>query len=316
MKTYRAVSLGLPESGKTAYLSCAISYLVRNDENWQIKDGNKDFLAMMNDTERIMQSGAWPDKTRSNNKLEFKVEGNAVTITDWMGEMFEALTDFKAYRDCSEKMKKQFRDSIQNATCLLIFIDGTTIRDHDTTKRIQRCLSGLQPMLEGFHRAGSESKEIAFVVTKCDELTGIAPYCDATGEVSDDLLSQSLQKNFWVFFRYIKDVNNWLSYKVYSVSCLPVKDHRSTTLDHGLVATNNWTLEDMKGQVTPIIDIYSKIDIGAFIGGVVGAFICAWIGALICAWIDALICGWIGALICGWVGAFIGSFIGTWIEDM
>ena len=205
MTNYNAVTLGLPESGKTAYLSCAMSYLVRYDEKWQLQDANRDFLNMMNDTEDIMRRGAWPDKTRSNNKLEFKVDGDAATITDWMGEMFEALDDFEAYGDCSEEMKQQFRDSIQNATHLLIFIDGTTIQNNDTTKRIQRCLSGLQLMLEGFHKAGAESKKIAFIVTKCDELTGIAPYCDATGAVSDEFLLQALQKNFWVFFRYIKN---------------------------------------------------------------------------------------------------------------
>ncbi|MCI7698007.1 MAG: hypothetical protein MSQ05_01235 [Akkermansia sp.] len=95
MANYNAVTLGLPESGKTAYLSCAMSYLVRYDEKWQLQNANRDFLNMMNDTEDIMRGGAWPDKTRSNNKLEFKVEGNAVTINDWMGEMFEALDDFK-----------------------------------------------------------------------------------------------------------------------------------------------------------------------------------------------------------------------------
>ena len=319
MTNYNAVTLGLPESGKTAYLSCAMSYLVRYDEKWQLQDANRDFLNMMNDTEDIMRRGAWPDKTRSNNKLEFKVDGDAATITDWMGEMFEALDDFEAYGDCSEEMKQQFRDSIQNATHLLIFIDGTTIQNNDTTKRIQRCLSGLQLMLEGFHKAGAESKKIAFIVTKCDELTGIAPYCDATGAVSDEFLLQALQKNFWVFFRYIKNVESWLSHNVYSVSCLPVKEHRRTTLDHGLVATNNWTLGDMKGQVAPFTTIYFSNDIGklietlivALIGALIGALGGVWIGTMIGASIGGRIGGRIGALGGGVIGALFGGWNGA-----
>ena len=310
MKTYRAVTLGLPESGKTAYLSCAMSYLVRYDDKWQLQDANRDFLNMMNDTEDIMQSGAWPDKTRSNNKLEFKVDGNAVTVTDWMGEMFEALDDFEAYRDCSEEMKQQFRDSIRNATHLLIFIDGTTIQNNDTTKRIQRCLAGLQLMVEEFHKAGVESKKIAFIVTKCDELTGIAPYCDSTGAVSDELLLQALQKNFWIFFRYIKNVESWLSHKVYSVSCLPVKEHRRTTLNYGLVATDAWNANDMKEQVAPIADVcfYSKEEIGEDIEW--GYWVVEW------GWLIGWCIGWCIGGVSGGVGGWgIGCLIGLLIGD-
>lgn len=281
MKTYRAVSLGLPESGKTAYLSCAISYLVRNDENWQLKGANKDFLAMMNDTEDIMRRGAWPDKTRSNNRLEFKVAGNSVTINDWMGEMFEALDDFEAYRDCSEEMKNQFRDSLREATHLLIFIDGTTIQNHNTTKRIQHCLSGLQLMLEELHKSEAESKKISFIVTKSDELTGIAPFCDDTGALQNHLLEDTLGKNFWTFFRYIKDESDWLSVKFYSVSCVPIRQHRQTTLDSGTVATREWSVEDMLQQVTPIKAVQEEISTKnlVLVWGMVGGAIigsCIW----------------------------------------
>ena len=286
MKTYRAVSLGLPESGKTAYLSCAISYLVRNDENWQLKGANKDFLSMMNDTEDIMRSGAWPDKTRSNNILEFKVSNESVLVTDWMGEMFEALIDFEAYRDCPEEMKHQFRDSLREATHLLIFIDGTTIHNHNTTKRIQHCLSGLQLMLEEFHKAEAESKKISFIVTKSDELTGIEPFCDNTGEPQNHLLEDTLGKNFWTFFRYIKDESDWLSVKFYSVSCVPIKQHRQTTLDSGTVATREWSVEDMLQQVTPIKAIQEEISAknlvlvwGMVVGGaIIGSCIWYYIG--------------------------------------
>lgn len=285
MKTYRAVSLGLPESGKTAYLSCAISYLVRNDENWQLKGANKDFLSMMNDTEDIMRSGAWPDKTRSNNKLEFKVSNESVLVTDWMGEMFEALIDFEAYRDCPEEMKHQFRDSLREATHLLIFIDGTTIHNHNTTKRIQHCLSGLQLMLEEFHKAEAESKKISFIVTKSDELTGIEPFCDNTGEPQNHLLEDTLGKNFWTFFRYIKDESDWLSVKFYSVSCVPFRQHRQTTLDSGTVATREWSVEDMLQQVTPIKAIQEEISAKNLVlvwglagGAIIGSGIGFWIG--------------------------------------
>lgn len=214
---------------------------------------------MMNDTEDIMRRGAWPDKTRSNNRLEFKVAGNAVTINDWMGEMFEALDDFEAYRDCSEEMKNQFRDSLREATHLLIFIDGTTIQNHNTTKRIQHCLSGLQLMLEEFHKAEAESKKISFIVTKSDELAGIAPFCDDTGALQNHLLENALGKNFWTFFKYIKDESNWLSVKFHSVSCVPIREHRQTTLDNGIVATGEWSVEDMLHQVAPIRGIQKDI---------------------------------------------------------
>lgn len=306
MANYRAVTLGLPKSGKTAYLSCAISYLLRYDAKWELQDANRDFLNIAKDMENILRSGAWPNKTRSYNRLEFRAEGNAVTITDWMGEMFGALDDFESYRDCPEEMKNQFRDSILKATHLLIFIDGTTIQNHDTIKRIQRCLEGLQSMLEEFHKEGTERKEISFIVTKCDELTSVPAYCDSTGAVSVDLLSQALQEHFSDFFRSIKGLNNWLSYKTYSVSCLPVKEHRCFHLNHGLVATNDWTYEDMKGQLAPITadfignDIVKENDwrIGWVFVAVVGSVILAVIGVVI------------GAVVVGYSGMVFGSVIG------
>lgn len=249
MNIRKVVTLGLPESGKTAYMSCAMLYMARHDATWQMKNANRPFLELMNHTEEIMRSGAWPEKTRTRNDLQFEVEGSIVNITDWAGEHFEALADYEAGRSFSDEGGQQFKTSLREADYLLIFIDGATVKNENTIRRVKQSLIGLQLMLEEFRKEKVGKKRMAFIVTKSDELERTRFFCNNEGKVDNSLVTKFLKKKYETFFKYMTDVKKWLLCNVYSVSCIPNELHRRVDLSLGTVATSEWQIEDMVGQV-------------------------------------------------------------------
>lgn len=255
MNIRKVVTLGLPESGKTAYMSCAMLYMARHDKTWQMKNANRPFLELMNHTEEIMRSGAWPEKTRTENDLQFEVEGSIVNITDWAGEHFEALADYEAGRSFSDEGGQQFKTSLREADYLLIFIDGATVKNENTIRRVKQSLIGLQLMLEEFRKEKVGEKRMAFIVTKSDELERTRFFCNNEGKVDNSLVTKFLKKKYETFFKYMEDVKKWLLCNVYSVSCIPNEQHRRVDLSLGTVATSDWQIEDMKGQVKLFEDI-------------------------------------------------------------
>lgn len=255
MNIRKVVTLGLPESGKTAYMSCAMLYMARHDATWQMKNANRTFLELMNHTEEIMRSGAWPEKTRTVNALQFEVEGSIVNITDWAGEHFEALGDYEAGRSFSDEGGQQFKTSLREADYLLIFIDGATVKNENTIRRVKQSLIGLQLMLEEFRKEKVGEKRMAFIVTKSDELERTRFFCNNEGKMDNSLVTKFLKKKYETFFKYMEDVKKWLLCNVYSVSCIPNEQHRRVDLSLGTVATSEWQIEDMKSQVKLFEDI-------------------------------------------------------------
>lgn len=274
MNIRKVVTLGLPESGKTAYMSCAMLYMARHDKTWKMMSFNRTFLELMNHTEEIMRSGAWPEKTRTRNDLQFEVEGSIVNITDWAGEHFEALADYEAGRSFSDEMGQQFKTSLRKADYLLIFIDGATVKNENTIRRVKQSLIGFQLMLEEFRKEKVGEKRMAFIVTKSDELERTRFFCNNEGKVDDNLVTKFLIEKYETFFKYMKDVGKWLLCNVYSVSCIPNEQHRRVDLSLGTVATSEWQIEDMEGQVKLFKDIgksdssWGKAVLGLLVGSV------------------------------------------------
>ena len=90
----KIITLGLPSSGKSCYMSVAVSYMFRN-QMYAIVSSNRSLRSVADEIEERMQSGQWVEKTIGREEYRFTKKGwlfdTNYVLHDWNGEYFRLL---------------------------------------------------------------------------------------------------------------------------------------------------------------------------------------------------------------------------------
>lgn len=264
----KIITLGHSASGKSCYMSVAISYLFRKAGELRLftkSDTNLDKLT--DETVDIMQGGQWPGKTlrkmsycmeRRNRwnvfldscKIDFLrsyLEADEdIELIDWPGEAFTAAgrewgkSADEAWRELGSDVREAFVQDCEDADAFLLFLDGENLlKDGSKISKTRDCLYWLKKRIE----TAKKDRKFVILITKSDYLEGTEEFGDQAGHVYSKEISKFVRDRFNSFFATLGS-NNY-EYLVMPVTCIPMPDHRKET-DKATVPTKKWELSDLE----------------------------------------------------------------------
>lgn len=271
------ITLGCPASGKTNYMACALAYIGKYMTDVIAFKGNeKNFSILLDQVQEDLQEGNWLDKTqvkrdycfesKISRKWFWRRKHSEVQLHDWTGEAFDELEDLSKWH-----MAPEHKDSFLNDLCLseyiLILVDARCLLNKKLTSKYRKCLAGLQEELQKAQKIKKRTRHFAIAVSKADMLestgqwgikeaakkvfTSANKYCALLdGGLQVQKIKSDVEKQlFDVFFRYAA----WegFPYEICPVSCIPKREHRIHDTKRGLIPSSQWSLEDLKDQMTP-----------------------------------------------------------------
>lgn len=273
MRTEQIITLGNAASGKTNFMACSMLYISRRmKETIKLNGNNKYFNNIIQRTNAEMKEGKWLPKTSATTNLDFQMrEPNwlsmilgkwlahqrQILLHDWMGEAFEALRDLDKWEsppfNLDPNLKNNFIKDVGDSQYFLIFLDANCLYNKDMASQINKCLNGLQELLE---QSPGKKRYFACALSKSDMLEKIREYTQGDGSLNRGKIKNALEDRFDEFFSFL----DWheYPYEVYPVSCIPNKEHRRYDAQMGLVPNADWSVDDMQGQMEPFKWLISK----------------------------------------------------------
>ncbi len=234
-----------------------------------VKDPNFDDI--INQSENQMQSRKWFDKTQGREEarfmakppslIPFATSAHEFVVDDWPGEAFGNLGNPKKY-ELDPNLKPTFEEAIKTSDSYVIFLDGEKLKNTDVESDVQKSLSALQRLLQdpSLPQSGDplSKRRFAFVVTKADILENLVEFThkseDGThkpgGRLDIAKLEQLVTSKYATFFNFL----DWhkLEYRIFAVSCVPLKEHRKVDPKNGTMPTEDWSLKDMESVLVHV----------------------------------------------------------------
>lgn len=275
----KIITLGLPSSGKSCYMSVAVSYMFR-EKMYDIASSSNSSLRMVADEiEERMQSGQWVEKTIGREEYTFTKKGRFIetlrrsmpdplakifkkkgwfetsyVLHDWNGEYFRklGLNEDQAsgeWNKAQEKingdivkgddLRKLYETDCREADAILLFIDAKTLLDAEDRSATRNSLNTLTDILN----MSEKKRVIAIVLTKVDYLEESETFCRGDKMIDIEKVENYLQSKYNSFFSVV--ISNRHRVSVSAVSCIPVKAHRNNKRGHGTLPNKDWTLKDL-----------------------------------------------------------------------
>ena len=251
------ITLGLPSSGKSCYLSAAVGYMFRH-RMYNIVGLNRNLQELTDEIEERMQSGQWVDKTTGRMEYQFTKKGVFDTeyiLHDWNGEYFQLLgldgeqakngwtkaqENIDGRKVAGNALCELYEKDCKEADAILLFIDGKTLMDSEDKKTTRQSLY----TLVSFLRESQKKQVISVVLTKSDYLEGNKEFCGTDKMIDMKRIVKNMRSKYNSFLSEVISAGNKISVSV--VSCVPVKEHRSNSSGGGTVPNEKWSLEDLK----------------------------------------------------------------------
>ncbi len=279
-KEERIIMLGNSNSGKSNYMGLSLACIRSNWNDLPMVGMNSNFIDNINQSENRMQRGEWLGKTTTRTQHHFKAKlpGGIPFVTseykffvdDWTGEAFEKLkaapneNKGESYDKLTDEEKERvdFEDAIKASDSYVIFLDGEKLKNRGVESDVQKSLRGLQLVLQRKDLPFPLSeRRFAFVVTKADVLENLKEFTheskDDTPESGDGLDLSKLQKHVKSKYATFFDFLDWhkLEYRIFAVSCVPLKEHRQVDPKKGTMPTKYWSLKDMERVLVHVDDL-------------------------------------------------------------
>ena len=271
MKKERIITLGNASSGKSNYMGLSLGYICRYRKDLPILGENSSFIDNINQSEKVMQSGRWLDKTQNRTELHFKAKlpiwswfpfltsEHEFVVDDWMGEAFEALGNLDKWESdygLNPDLKDPFLKAIAEAENYVVFLDGEKWKEQDVENNVQESLRKLQQLLQDSQLSLAD-RRFAIVVTKADVLENLPEFAHESGDGLDIAkLQQHVTSKYPSFFNFL----DWykLSYRVFAVSCVPVKEHLRVDPEKGVVPASDWSMKDLESLLVHVDDSFLR----------------------------------------------------------
>lgn len=253
----KIITLGLPSSGKSCYMSVAVSYMFRN-KMYDIVASDRNLRAVADEIEERMQSGQWVEKTIGREEYRFTKKGvfteTNYVLHDWNGEYFrllgleedQALMEWNKAQERingrivkGDELRKLYEADCRDADAILLFIDAKTLMEVEDRKVTRNSLNTLIDIL----KKSEKKRVIAIVLTKVDYLEESETFCRGDKMIDIEKVGNYLQSKYNSFFSVV--ISNRHKVSVSAVSCIPVKAHRNNKGGHGTVPNKDWTLKDL-----------------------------------------------------------------------
>ncbi len=294
----KILTLGLSNSGKTnfivaamayavtygkeqgTYLDTIFKYILSDSYNWWMSVvSTATFKAIGNLLAEYFNNGKWCCKTAAGtySNYMFDLRGNvafrppyfrrpkSVTLRDWSGESFAAITEGTSTQDNVDI----FKTNCAEADGFLLCIDGERLIDEGDRRRMEDCITNFcevigwlrdddpddfsggttggdtQEKTGGVTRAIRKRKRsFAIVVTKADLLVNLEEVRDdETGKLSLYKLSDFLQQSYPLFFSALKE--QMCNAEIFAVSLVPKREFREDSVKGGRKPSKKWNLKEV-----------------------------------------------------------------------
>ena len=257
----KIITLGLPSSGKSCYMSVAVSYMFRN-QMYNIVSSNRSLRTVADEIEERMKSGQWVEKTFGREEYMFTKKGwfteTSYVLHDWNGEYFRmlGLDEEQAsveWRKAQEKingeivreddLRRLYETDCREADAILLFIDAKTLLDAEDRSATRNSLNTLTDILN----MSEKKRVIDVVLTKVDYLEESKLFCRDDKMIDIEKVKNYLLDKYNSFFSGV--VANTHKVTVSAVSCIPVKAHRNNKGGRGTVPNKDWSLNDLNHTI-------------------------------------------------------------------
>ena len=257
----KIITLGLPSSGKSCYMSVAVSYMFRN-KMYDIVASDRNLRAVADEIEERMQSGQWVEKTFGREAYMFTKKGwfteTSYVLHDWNGEYFrllgleedQALMEWNKAQERingkivkGDELRKLYEADCRDADAILLFIDAKTLLDAEDRSATRNSLNTLTDILN----MSEKKRVIDVVLTKVDYLEESEIFCRDDKMIDIEKVVNYLLDKYNSFFSGV--VANMHKVSVSAVSCIPVKAHRNNKGGRGTVPNEDWSLNDLNHTI-------------------------------------------------------------------
>ena len=257
----KIIALGLPSSGKSCYMSVAVSYMFRN-QMYDIVSSNRSLRSVADEIEERMKSGQWVEKTFGREEYMFTKKGwfteTSYVLHDWNGEYFRLLGLDEEHASVEwnkaqekingqivkgDDLRKLYEADCRDADAILLFIDAKSLLDVGDRSVTRNSLNTLTDILN----MSEKRRVIGVVLTKVDYLEESETFCRDDKMIDIEKVLNYLLDKYNSFFSGV--VANRHKVSVSAVSCIPVKAHRNNKGGRGTVSNEQWSLNDLKHTI-------------------------------------------------------------------
>ena len=254
----KLIALGLPSSGKSCYISVAVSYMFRT-LMYDIVSLNRSLSRVTDTIEERMMSGQWVKKTMGREVYTFTKKGwlfdTDYVLHDWNGEYFRLLgLDVdqasmewnKAQGQINgeivkgDELRKLYEADCRDADAILLFIDAKTLLDAEDRSVTRNPLNTLIDILKN----SLKKRTISIILTKSDYLENYGEFLDANRKINAKKVEDCLRNNYNATFSEIASAGHKVHVSL--VSCIPVREHRTSMSGRGAVPNEGWSFNDLK----------------------------------------------------------------------
>ena len=265
----KIITLGLPSSGKSCYLGVAVGFMSRH-KLYEMHKRNRDLSRVTDTIEGDMKAGKWVGKTTGRMEYQFtkKKKGwwkkvswfdTEYILHDWNGEYFQLLgldedqavkgwAKAQEYIDgkkvAGNELSDLYEADCRDADAILLFIDGKTLieKADDGESEKKRTRESLYTLVEILRQSRKE-RVISIVLTKSDYLENYGEFLDTNRKINAKKVEDCLRDNYNSTFSEIESAGHKVHVSL--VSCIPVKEHRSSLSGRGAVPNEKWSLKDL-----------------------------------------------------------------------
>ena len=255
--------MGLPSSGKSCYLGVAVGFMCRY-KLYDIVNMNRDLSRLSETIEDDMKAGKWVGKTTGLTEYRFTKRGSLFDteyiLHDWNGEYFRLLGLDEEHASVEwnkaqekingqivkeDDLRKLYEADCREADAILLFIDGKTLieKADDGESEKKRTRESLYTLVE-ILRKSKKRRVISIALTKSDYLENYGEFLDANRKINAKKVEDCLRSNYNATFSEIASAGHKVHVSL--VSCIPVREHRSSLSGRGAVPNEGWSFDVLK----------------------------------------------------------------------
>ena len=264
----KIIALGLPSSGKSCYLSVAVGFMFRH-RMYDIVGLNRNLQELTDEIKERMQSGKWVGKTTGRMEYQFTKKGwwekvswfdTEYILHDWNGEYFQLLgldeeqakkgwAKAQEYIDgkkvAGNELSDLYEADCRDADAILLFIDGKTLieKANDGESEKNRTRESLYTLVD-ILRQSKKKRVISIVLTKSDYLENYGEFLDTNRKINAKNVEDCMRDNYNATFSEIESAGHKVHVSL--VSCIPVREHRSSLSGRGAVPNGGWAIDDLE----------------------------------------------------------------------